>query len=496
MNKQMIRYILGQVLRIEGILMLLPCVVAVIYREKEGYVILGVAALCFFLGTAATIRKPESQVFYLKEGCVATALSWIVMSVFGCLPFYLTGAIPSFVDAMFETISGFTTTGSSILTDVEALAMSLNFWRCFTHWIGGMGVLVFLLAVIPLSGGSHINLMRAESPGPSVGKLVPKIRYTARILYIIYVGMTLVQIVLLLIGHMPLYDALTITFGTAGTGGFAIKSDSISSYSPYLQWVITIFMILFGVNFNAYYLILFRKFKKAAAIEEVRYYFLVILAATAFIAWSLCRSAMGFADALRHAAFQVGSIITTTGFATTDFNLWSGSCKTVLVLLMFIGACAGSTGGGIKVSRFVLLIKTVKKELNSYIHPKSIKKIKVDGKPVEHEVVRSTNVYFITFMILFVLSVFLVSLEGKDLVTTFTAVATTINNVGPGLEQVGPMANFAHLTNLSKIVLSFDMLAGRLELFPLLILFHPSLWKDAVNQGVRRRKKEKNVQPV
>ena len=496
MNKQMIRYILGQVLRIEGILMLLPCVVAVIYREKEGYVILGVAALCFFLGTAATIRKPESQVFYLKEGCVATALSWIVMSVFGCLPFYLTGAIPSFVDAMFETISGFTTTGSSILTDVEALAMSLNFWRCFTHWIGGMGVLVFLLAVIPLSGGSHINLMRAESPGPSVGKLVPKIRYTARILYIIYVGMTLVQIVLLLIGHMPLYDALTITFGTAGTGGFAIKSDSISSYSPYLQWVSTIFMILFGVNFNAYYLILFRKFKKAAAIEEVRYYFLVILAATAFIAWALCRSAMGFADALRHAAFQVGSIITTTGFATTDFNLWSGSCKTVLVLLMFIGACAGSTGGGIKVSRFVLLIKTVKKELNSYIHPKSIKKIKVDGKPVEHEVVRSTNVYFITFMILFVLSVFLVSLEGKDLVTTFTAVATTINNVGPGLEQVGPMANFAHLTNLSKIVLSFDMLAGRLELFPLLILFHPSLWKDAVNQGVRRRKKEKNVQPV
>lgn len=496
MNKQMIRYILGQVLRIEGILMLLPCVVAVIYREKEGYVILGVAALCFFLGTAATIRKPESQVFYLKEGCVATALSWIVMSVFGCLPFYLTGAIPSFVDAMFETISGFTTTGSSILTDVEALAMSLNFWRCFTHWIGGMGVLVFLLAVIPLSGGSHINLMRAESPGPSVGKLVPKIRYTARILYIIYVGMTLVQIVLLLIGHMPLYDALTITFGTAGTGGFAIKSDSIAGYSPYLQWVITIFMILFGVNFNAYYLILFRKFKKAAAIEEVRYYFLVILAATAFIAWSLCRSAMGFADALRHAAFQVGSIITTTGFATTDFNLWSGSCKTVLVLLMFIGACAGSTGGGIKVSRFVLLIKTVKKELNSYIHPKSIKKIKVDGKPVEHEVVRSTNVYFITFMILFVLSVFLVSLEGKDLVTTFTAVATTINNVGPGLEQVGPMANFAHLTNLSKIVLSFDMLAGRLELFPLLILFHPSLWKDAVNQGVRRRKKEKNVQPV
>lgn len=488
MNTSMIRYILGQVLRIEGLLMLLPCIVAVVYQEKEGFVILGVAALCFFLGTAATIRKPKSQIFYLKEGCVATALSWIVMSVFGCLPFYLSGEIPSFVDAMFETISGFTTTGSSILTDVEAMSRSVNFWRCFTHWIGGMGVLVFLLAVIPLSGGSHINLMRAESPGPSVGKLVPKIKYTARILYIIYVGMTLVQIVLLLIGHMPLCDALTITFGTAGTGGFAIKGDSIAGYSSYLQWVITIFMILFGVNFNAYYLILFRKFKKAAAMEEVRYYFLVIIAATAFITWSLCRTAMGFAEALKHAAFQVASIITTTGFATTDFNYWSKSCQTVLVILMFIGACADSTGGGIKVSRFVLLIKTVKKELTSYIHPKSIKKIQVDGKPVEHEVVRSTNVYFITFMILFVVSVFLVSLEGQDLVTTFTAVATAINNVGPGLAKVGPMENFAHLTDLTKVVLMFDMLAGRLELFPLLILFHPSLWKDALKQGIGKVK--------
>ena len=488
MNTSMIRYILGQVLRIEGLLMLLPCIVAVIYQEKEGFVILGVAALCFFLGTAATIRKPKSQIFYLKEGCVATALSWIVMSVFGCLPFYLSGEIPSFVDAMFETISGFTTTGSSILTDVEAMSRSVNFWRCFTHWIGGMGVLVFLLAVIPLSGGSHINLMRAESPGPSVGKLVPKIKYTARILYIIYVGMTLVQIVLLLIGHMPLCDALTITFGTAGTGGFAIKGDSIAGYSSYLQWVITIFMILFGVNFNAYYLILFRKFKKAAAMEEVRYYFLVIIAATAFITWSLCRTAMGFAEALKHAAFQVASIITTTGFATTDFNYWSKSCQTVLVILMFIGACAGSTGGGIKVSRFVLLIKTVKKELTSYIHPKSIKKIQVDGIPVEHVVVRSTNVYFITFMILFVVSVFLVSLEGQDLVTTFTAVATAINNVGPGLAKVGPMENFAHLTDLTKVVLMFDMLAGRLELFPLLILFHPSLWKDALKQGIGKVK--------
>lgn len=489
MNNTMIRYILGQVLRIEGILMLLPCVVAAVYREEEGFFILGVAVLSFFLGTLATIRKPKSQVFYLKEGCVATALSWIIMSVFGCLPFYLSGQIPSFVDALFETISGFTTTGSSILPDVEAMAKCMNFWRCFTHWIGGMGVLVFLLAVIPLSGGSHINLMRAESPGPSVGKLVPKIKYTARLLYVIYIGMTIAQILFLLIGRIPLYDALTITFGTAGTGGFAIKGDSIVGYSPYIQWVITIFMILFGVNFNAYYLILFRKFKKALAMEEVRCYFLVIFAAIAFITWSLCNTAMGFAEALRHAAFQVASIITTTGFATADFNLWSKSCQTILVLLMFVGACAGSTGGGIKVSRFVLLVKTVKKELNSYIHPKSIKKIKIDGKPVEHEVVRSTNVYFITFVIIFVVSVFVVSLEGEDLVTTFTAVAATINNIGPGLAEVGPMSNFAHLSNLSKSMLMFDMLAGRLELFPLLILFHPSLWKQAVNEKVKKRKK-------
>ena len=488
MNLGVIVYMLGWIMKVEGLLMLVPVLTAAVYREKEGFCYLAVGVLCVLLGLFFSRKKPDTSVFFAREGFVTVSLGWVLLSVFGCLPFMLSGEIPRFVDAMYEIVSGFTTTGSSVVSQVEDLSKATLMWRSFSHWIGGMGILVFILAVLPMAGDYNMHIMRAESPGPSVGKLVPKIRYTARILYIIYVGMTLVQIVLLLIGHMPLYDALTITFGTAGTGGFAIKSDSISSYSPYLQWVITIFMILFGVNFNAYYLILFRKFKKAAAIEEVRYYFLVILAATAFIAWSLCRSAMGFADALRHAAFQVGSIITTTGFATTDFNLWSGSCKTVLVLLMFIGACAGSTGGGIKVSRFVLLIKTVKKELNSYIHPKSIKKIKVDGKPVEHEVVRSTNVYFITFMILFVTSIFIVSLEGQDLVTTFTAVATTINNVGPGLAGVGPMSNFAHLSNLSKIVLMFDMLAGRLELFPLLILFHPSLWKDAFQQRVKRKK--------
>lgn len=478
MNASMIRYILGYVLKIEAVLMLLPCLVALIYREQEGWYYLAVAAGGLLLGVLATWKKPVNSVFYLKEGCVSTALSWIILSLLGCLPFCLTGEIPSFTDALFETISGFTTTGASILSDVEALSHTSLFWRSFTHWIGGMGVLVFLLAIIPMSGGSNINLMRAESPGPSVGKLVPKMRYTAQILYLIYFGMTILEMVLLIIGKMPVFDAVTTSFGTAGTGGFGIKNDSITGYSSYVQWVVTIFMILFGVNFNAYYLLLFGKIKKAFAMEEVRYYFLVILGAIVIIFTSLLRAGINVADSLRHAAFQVASIITTTGFSTADFDMWSQTCKTVLVLLMFVGACAGSTGGGIKVSRFVVLFKTVGKELNSYIHPKSIKKIKMEGKPVEHEVVRAINVYFITFMIIFSLSVFLISFEGNDLLTNFTAVTATINNIGPGLELVGPTKNFGFFSVFSKYVLMFDMLAGRLELFPLLILFHPAVWKD------------------
>lgn len=482
MNSSVIRYILGYVLRLEALFLLLPCLVAVIYREPQGLSYLAVVILCTVLGMAMTHKKPTNYIFYLKEGCVATSLCWIFMSVFGCLPFCLTGEIPSFTDALFETISGFTTTGASILSDVEALSHCTLFWRSFTHWIGGMGVLVFLLAIVPLSGGSNINLMRAESPGPSVGKLVPKIKYTARLLYLIYFGLTLVEIVLLLAGGMSLFDSLTISFGTAGTGGFGIKNDSLMSYSPYLQWVVSIFMILFGVNFNAYYLLLYRHFRKALSMEEVKYYLLIIVAAIGIIFFNILHLSAGIFDALTHATFQVASIITTTGFSTVDFNLWPQTSKTVLVLLMFVGACAGSTGGGIKVSRFVILIKTVIKELSSYIHPKIIKKVKVDGKPVEHEVVRSINVYFITFMIIFSASVFAISFEGKDLITNFTAVAATINNIGPGLEMVGPTQNFGIFSPFSKYVLMFDMLAGRLELFPLLILFHPTVWKDPFTQ--------------
>ncbi len=463
---------------IEGVLFLIPCLTALIYLETEGFYYLAVALICILIGWIMRRKKPANNVFYLKEGCVTTALSWIFLSFFGCLPFVFTGEIPFLPDALFETISGFTTTGASILSDVEALSHCSIIWRSFTHWIGGMGVLVFLLAIIPMSGGSHINLMRAESPGPSVGKLVPKVKSTAQILYIIYFTMTAIEFIFLLVGRMPVFDAINTSFGTAGTGGFGIKNDSMASYSPYIKWVVTIFMILFGVNFNAYYLILFKQFKKAIKMEEVKCYFMIILASILVIFINIVKTYTNVFKAFTDAAFQVGSIITTTGYSTTDFDLWPGTSKTILVMLMFVGACAGSTGGGIKVSRFLIMFKTVVKELRSYIHPKSIQKIKMDDKPVPHEVVRSVNVYGITFITIFAASIFLLSLDGKDLITNFTAVATTLNNIGPGLNLVGPTRNFDLFSPFAKFVLMFDMLAGRLELFPLLILFHPTIWKE------------------
>lgn len=488
MNGSIIRYILGYVIKLEGIFLLLPTLVSIIYKENVGLWYLAVALLCLLLGFFITLKKPSNTVFYLKEGCVITAMSWIILSIFGCLPFILTREIPSFTDALFETVSGFTTTGASILSDVEALSYTSLFWRNFTNWIGGMGVLVFLMAVIPLSGGSNVNIMRTESPGPSFGKLVPKLKYTARILYLIYFGLTLIQIILLLAGGMPAFDAITTSFGSAGTGGFGIKNDSLAGYSPYIQWVVTIFMILFGINFNAYYFILYRKFKSALAMEEVRWYLIIIIASVAIIFFNTVKISTSAFKALTDSSFQVASIITSTGYATTDFNLWPQTSKTILVLLMFIGACAGSTGGGIKVSRIIVLIKTIGKECMSYIHPKSVKKIKLDGKPIEHNVVRSINVYFITFMLIFAFSVLIISFEGKDLVTNFTSVLATINNIGPGLEMVGPTSNFGHFTIPSKLVLIFDMLAGRLELFPLIIMLHPAIIRDLF-----RSKKHKNI---
>ena len=477
MNTSVIRYVLGWILLVEALFMLLPCGVAVLYQEQVGWYFAGVCLAGLAVGLLLIRRKPENNIFYIKEGCVATALGWILLSVVGCLPFWLSGEIPSFTDALFETISGFTTTGASILSDVEALSYCMRFWRSFTHWIGGMGVLVFLLAVLQMPGGFHMNLMKAESPGPSVGKLRPKVRQTARILYLIYLGMTIIEVVLLLLGDMPLFDALTITFGSAGTGGFGIKNDSMMSYSPYLQWVVAIFMALFGVNFSFYYLLLLGKWRDAFKMEEVRGYFFIIGASIAIIMLNIGRTAMGLGDLLRHAAFQVSSIITTTGYATADFNLWPEASRSILVLLMFIGACAGSTGGGIKVSRILIMFKTAARELHAYVFPKSVQSIKMDDKTIDDDVIRGTHIFFFVFSVIFVASTFLLSLENHDMVTNFTAVAATINNIGPGLELVGPTGNFGLFTPLGKYVLMFDMLVGRLELFPMLVLFCPASWK-------------------
>lgn len=477
MNYAMIAYVIGWILNCEGFLMLLPCLTAVIYQETAGFSFAAAMALCFLFGVPLTVRKPKNMVFYTKEGFVSVSLSWIVLSVMGSLPFLFSGSITNPVDALFETVSGFTTTGASILSDVEALPRCILFWRSFTHWIGGMGVLVFILSLLPLTGGYHMNLMKAESPGPSVEKLVPKIQSTAKILYSIYVAMTILEVLLLLAGNMPLFDALTTTFGTAGTGGFGIKNDSMASYSPYLQNVVTVFMILFGINFNFYFLLLMRKPKEAMKNEEVRCYLAIIAITISIITFNIRGLYPSIMEAFQQAAFQVGSIITTTGFATTDFNTWPQVSRTILVMLMFVGACAGSTGGGIKVSRFVILLKTVNKELHLFLHPKGVRKISMDGKVVEHEVVRSINVFMTAYVLVFAFSILLVGFDNHDLITNFTAVAATLNNIGPGLELVGPSQNFGLFSDPAKCVLIFDMLAGRLELFPLLLLFVKDTWK-------------------
>lgn len=477
MNYGMIRYILGCVLIFEAIFLLPSCLVAVIYGEQAGWSCLTTAALCAALGVLITRKKPKSRAIYAREGFVVVALSWIVLSVFGALPFVLSGAIPSFVDALFETVSGFTTTGASILSEVESLPNCILFWRSFTHWIGGMGVLVFVMAVIPLSGGNSIFLMRAESPGPSVEKLVPNVKKTAFILYAMYIVITVIEFIILVLGKMPVFDSLLITFGTAGTGGFGIKNDSMASYTDFQQIVVTIFMILFGVNFNVYYFLYRRKWKDAVRNTEVQAYLLIILAAIVLITINIRGMFDSLFQAAKHSAFQVGSIITTTGYSTVDFELWPAFSKTILVILMFVGACAGSTGGGMKVSRFVILFKAVIKELDFAIHPRNVRQITVDGKPVERATLRSINVYLFSYFLLFAGSVLLISWENLDMTTNFTAVAATFNNIGPGLSLVGPMGNFGVFSDFSKLVLTFDMLAGRLELFPILILFSRNTWR-------------------
>lgn len=478
MNIAIIIYFLGWILNVEAVLMLLPCITALIYQESSGIYFVVTLAICAVIGGFATFRKPKNTVFYAKEGFVCVALSWIILSIFGALPFYLSREIPFFEDALFEVISGFTTTGSSILPDVEALSHCMLIWRSFTHWVGGMGVIVFMLAVLPLAGGGYnMHIMRAESPGPSVGKLVPKVRQTAKILYLLYFGITVMQMVLLLLSGMPLFHTLCISFGTAGTGGFGILNSSIASYTYLQQSIITVFMILFGVNFNVYYLFWIRKPKDAFGCEEARAYLGIILVSTLLIGLNIRHMFPDIRTAFHHAAFQVGTVITTTGFATADFDLWPEFSKTILVLLMFCGACAGSTGGGMKVSRILIATKQVKKELGNLLHPQSVKILRLEGKKLEHNVVRSANAYFLAYALIFAASVLLVSLDQFDFTTNFTAVAATFNNIGPGLEKVGPTCNWSAFSPFTKYVFMFDMLAGRLEIFPILLLFSPGTWK-------------------
>lgn len=478
MNYGIIIYMLGWLLEFEGIFLIFPCLVGILYREEDAVCFAVSMLICLTAGLLLTRFKPKSKSLFAREGFVIVALSWFLLSIFGAFPFVMSGTIPSYIDALFETASGFTTTGATILSSVGGLPKCINFWRTFTHWMGGMGVLVFMMAVVPLADGRNMYLMKAESPGPTVGKLVPRVKSTAKLLYGMYIVLSLLECVFLLAGGMDLFDAVTTTFGTAGTGGFGVYNDSIAGFSPYIQVVVTVFMIAFGVNFTFYYLIFFAKrFKDAFMMSEVHAYFSIIIVSVVMISINI-RGMFGSAsEAVRHAAFQVASIITTTGFSTVDFDQWPEFSKTVLLLLMFIGACAGSTGGGMKVSRIIIWAKTFFKELKVMIHPRNIYKVSVDGRKVEHEVVRSVNVFLVAYLIVFSTSVLIVSLDGFDFITNFSGVAATINNIGPGFNKVGPMANFGAFSPLSKLVLIFDMIAGRLELFPILLLFSPSTWK-------------------
>lgn len=474
----MIFYLLGWILNTIAALMLVPFAVSIYYNEGVGRYFLICSLAMFAVGFALTRKRPKNSKFYAREGFVITALSWLLLSVTGCLPFYLSGEIPSFTNALFECISGFTTTGASILSDVEQMSRCIMFWRCFIQLIGGMGVLVFMLALIPLTGGQDLYLMKAESPGPNVGKLAPKVQKTAYYLYTIYFALTLLEIICLVIAGAPLYDAVCTSFTTTSTGGFGVRNTSIGGYSPAIQYIVTIFLYLSGLNYNFFFFLWIRRIKDAFSIQEIHLYTGIFFSSIAVIAWDIIRNS-GYAveEGIRHAAFQVGSIMTTAGFSSADFDTWPSLSKSVLVLLMFVGGCAGSTCGGIKVSRILIYLKTVKKEIAQLCHPRNVKIIKIDGKPLAHNVLRSANIFFIVYMVVFVVSTLLISIDEFDLVTNFTAVASALGNIGPGLSLVGPVRNFDLFSPLSKYVLMFDMLAGRLEIFPMLVLLSPSTWK-------------------
>lgn len=481
MNYKMIGRFLAQILAVEGVFMIPAAVISFVNSEIQAFqaFLWSLFAICAAAIVLYLFSNGTKSRFYAKEGLVCVGISWIILGLFGCLPFFLSGEIPEFLDALFEIVSGFTTTGASILPEVESMSKGLLYWRSFSHWLGGMGVLVFLLAIIPTGGrgsGYTMHILRAESPGPNVGKLVPKMRDTAKILYLMYVLLTVFDIIFLLIGKMPVFDAVCTAFGTAGTGGFGIRNDSIAGYSPYLQNVCTVFMLLFGVNFSCYYLLLMRKFKNVFRDEELRLYAGVVLGSIVLIVWNLKGFYGTFEETVRHAAFQVASIMTTTGFATTDFDLWPSFSKAILLSLMVVGACAGSTGGGLKCGRALLLLKSLRRNIRKVLHPQKVQIVRINGQMVDEKVLENTNAYLAAYVVIILLSFIMISLDGFSVTTNISAVFACFNNIGPGLDAVGPTCNFAAYGPLSKLVLIIDMLAGRLEIFPILILFSRSTW--------------------
>ena len=478
MNKRIVFYSVGRILQCEGILMLLPTIVSLIYRESNWIWLFLAASFAFGLGTIARIsfKKCDRHVF-AREGFAVVALSWVFMSAIGALPFFLSGEIPNYISAFFETVSGFTTTGASIIPDVTALSRGNLFWRSFTHWVGGMGILVFIMAVFPSESGRDVHIMNAEVPGPISGKLMPRLRDTAKTLYLIYLGLTVLEVVLLLFGEMNLYESLVHSFGTAGTGGFGIKSDSIASYSTYSQWVITAFMFVFGINFNLFYLILIGRAKSAFQSKELWCYMSIVAVSVIAIAVNVFSIYGNLADTMKHSAFQVAAIISTTGYSTVDFNQWPELSKTIIIILMFVGGCAGSTAGGLKVSRVMLMFKTVKRDLRRLVHPRSVNTVRLEGKAVDNDTISSVGGYIIIYMIIFFVTLLLLSFSQYGFLENFTATATCINNIGPGLGAVGPASNFSGYSHFHQFVLSFTMLLGRLEIFPILLAFAPSTWR-------------------
>lgn len=482
MNYKMIGRFIAQILLLEAAFML-PALLISWYNQEYSTVrafAISLLAIALTVALLYLLCKSAPKGFYAKEGLVCVGTSWIVLGMLGCLPFYVSGEIPSYIDSFFEIVSGFTTTGASILSDVEALSRGLLYWRSFSHWLGGMGVLVFLLALVPVSGrndGFAMHLLRAESPGPTVGKLVPRIRHTAMILYLLYILLTILNIIFLLLGDLPLFDAVCTALGTAGTGGFGIKNDSLAGYSPYIQWVTTIFMLLFGVNFSCYYLLFLGHFTSVWKDEELRLYVTIILGSILLITLNLAESFWNLSDTLRHVVFQVATIITTTGYATTDFDLWPSFSKSILFALMLVGACAGSTGGGFKCGRLVLILKILQRNINQVLNPKKIQVIKVNGQVMDEKVLSHTNAYLSAYVVILVGSYMLISLDGFSMMTNLSAVVACFNNIGPGFEAVGASCNYAHFSPISKLILILNMLAGRLEIFPILVLFSRDTWK-------------------